>query len=540
MGPVADPPRRGGSNSGRRLTPRPLEPGQRRRRFERPLAAPMPTESASEAELPYPEPRRTDPVDARVAAQKSGKAIPSTPLERMEMLCDAGSLRVLRSGVSPVAARRSIPGDGALAATGTVEGRPITCYAQDASFLGGSLGSAHAETIVKAQKLARESGIPAVGLVESGGARMDEGVGALNGYGQIFAEHVAASGWVPQISVICGTSAGGGCYSPALTDLIVMCESATMFLTGPKVVEEVIGESVSITELGGPEVHRETGVCQLVATDPGDAVRSTRRFLSYLPSNSSEPPPLRAPESPAFDDPGAFVPLERRKVYDVGLVADAIADAGSVFELAPAWAPNLFVSFARIEGRPVGIIANQPRHLAGVLDSAAAEKGAWFVNLCNDYNVPLLTLVDTPGFMPGTLEEGRGVIRLGAKLVRAFAAATVPKLTVVLRKAFGGAYITMNSLGLGADVAFAWPSAEIGVMAPTQAVGIVNRRALAEADDFEAERERLAEIYAREHTGPDAAAGGGWIDEVIEPRDTRDRVAEFLSLRTDNTIRRRA
>ena len=377
-------------------------------------------------------------------------------------------------------------------------------------------------------RLAHESGVPAIGLVQSGGARMDEGVASLEGYGAIFRAHVASSGWIPQISVIYGTSAGGGCYSPALTDLVVMCEGASMFLTGPGVVKEALGEDVTKDQLGGPAVHGANGVAQLQAGDELDAGRRVRTFLSYLPQNAHETPP-RGEARPAGEaDPGVLVPTENRRAYDVGAVARAIADAGSEFELAPSWAPNLYTALTRIDGRPVGIVANQPKRMAGVLDSPASEKGAWFVSLCDRFGIPLVVLVDTPGFMPGTKEESRGVIRLGATLVRAFAAATVPKVTVVLRKAFGGAFITMNSRSLGADLVLAWPGAEVGVMAANQAVGVMHGKQLATAPDPAALRAELAAAYASEHTSIAVAAAHGFVDEVIDSALTRDRIAAAL------------
>lgn len=464
---------------------------------------------------------------AAPAAERAG--VGEIPLRRIDSLCDEGSFRSLRSRVSSSRSRRSEPGDGLVAGSATIGGRPLFVYAQDPGFLGGSLGAEHAASIVRVQELARDSGVPIVGLIHSGGARMDEGAAALEGYGRIFTEHVRSSGWIPQLSIIYGTSAGGGCYSPALTDLVLICREASMFLTGPKVVEEVLAESVGKAELGGPAVHGQNGVAPLAASDEDEAAALTRAVLSYLPQNSDETAPS-VPSRPApGPDPGALVPSSQRKVYDVGAVAAAIADEGSLLELGAAWAPNLFVAFARLEGRPVGIIANQPRHLAGVLDSAASEKGAWFIDLCDRFGLPLVVLEDTPGFMPGTAEESRGVIRYGAQLVRAFARATVPRITVVVRKGFGGAFITMNSKALGADLVLAWPTAEIGIMASSQAVGIKHGRELAEASDPAELRERLADAYAAEHTTVEVAAADGVVDELIDPAETRDRLTSALA-----------
>jgi acetyl-CoA carboxylase carboxyltransferase component len=451
------------------------------------------------------------------------------PLERLEALCDAGSIDVIRSGVvSSRLGARSRADDGVVGATATVDGRPIACYAEDGSFFGGSLGARHAETIVRVLETAGRARVPVVGFVESAGARMQEGTAALAGYGRIFRESVALTGVVPQISVVSGASAGGGAYSPALTDLILMTEDAAMFLTGPGVVREALGEDVDAATLGGPRVHDRNGVCHLVAADEGHAALMVRDLLTYLPSSAGEPLPLIATQDPELDDPGAVVPVEGRRAYDVREALGGIVDRDSLFELWPRWARNVVTALARIEGRPVGIVANQPHHLGGVLDATASDKAARFIALCNAFGLPLLAVVDTPGFMPGTRQEQAGVIRHGASLVRAFASARVPKLTVVLRKAYGGAYITMNSRDLGADLVLAWPQAELGIMSARAAVGIVHRRELAVAPDPEAERDRLAGAYAEEHLRAESAAAGGFIDEVIEPTETRRRVASAL------------
>jgi acetyl-CoA carboxylase carboxyltransferase component len=446
------------------------------------------------------------------------------PLDRLRLLCDQGSLYPIRATVASHSERVQ-PGDGVVAGAGSVGGRPIVCYAQDQRFAGGSLGGAHAETILRALHLARRSGVPVVSFVESGGARMEEGTAALAGYGRVFRENVGLSGWIPQITVVTGTSAGGAAYSPALTDFVIMTEAATMFLTGPGVVREVMGERVSKSELGGPRVHCRNGVVDLVAPDDRAAVAVARELLAYLPQNAHEPPPARAPQPPPGGDPAAIVPSDARAVYDVRDVARAIADGGRMLELAPRWARNLVTCLARIEGRPVGIVANQPRHLGGVIDSCAAEKGARFVRSCSAYGLPLVVLVDTPGFLPGTSQEARGVIRYGADLLRAFASATVARLTVVLRKAYGGGYITMNSKDLGADLVFVWRGAELGVVGARQAAGIVHRRELETALDREATLERLAERYHRETVDAAAVARSGHVDEVIEPAETRARLA---------------
>ena len=452
-----------------------------------------------------------------------------SPLERLEVLCDPGSVQVMRSRVTSTRlGDRAIDGDGVVGATGMVAGRPIACYAQDGSYLGGSLGERHADTIVRVLQTAERARIPVVGFVESGGARMQEGTAALGGYGRIFRHTVGLTGVVPQISIVSGSSAGGGAYSPALTDLILMTEDAAMFLTGPGVVREALGEEIDAAALGGPRVHDRNGVCHLVERDVPAAAARVRELLGYLPSAAGEAPPLVNSVEPDLDDPGRVVPSEPRRSYDVRDALVGIIDAGSMLELHPRWGRNIVTALARLDGRPVAIVANQPHHLGGVLDAVGSEKAALFVNFCNSFGLPLIAVVDTPGFMPGSRQEQAGVIRHGASLVRAFAAARVPKVTVVLRKSYGGAYITMNSRDLGADLVLAWPEAELGIMSARAAVGIVNRRDLQSAADPELERERLAAAYADEHLRADAAAAAGFIDEIVEPADTRKRLVWAL------------
>ncbi len=438
----------------------------------------------------------------------------------LHLLCDPLSLQPL--GPRPAAVRV-----GVVAGVGTVEGRPVVCYAHDGSLAGGSVGRVEADIIVHALSTAHDRGVPIVAFLHCSGARLQEGAAALGGFGRIFSANVALSGRAPQISVITGTSAGGGVYSPALTDFIVMTRPSTMFLTGPGVVREVTGEHVNAAELGGTRVHQGTGVCDFVVDDDLDAALTARRLLGFLPSRVGRAV-RRAPEPPLEDDPSRHVPRESRRVYDVLDVARSLADSGDVLEVAPRWARNLVTAFARIEGRVVGIIANQPRHLGGVLDANACDKGARFVNTCDRLRIPLVVLVDTPGFMPGTRQEGVGIIRRGASLVRAFASATVPKLTVVLRKAFGGGFITMNSKDLGADLSLAWDGAEIGVMGAPAAVKILHRRELAAARSPQAVAHRLAEEYAARHISTDRALRDGVLDAVITPRETRARLIAAL------------
>ncbi|MDW5596526.1 acyl-CoA carboxylase subunit beta [Conexibacter stalactiti] len=449
-----------------------------------------------------------------------------TPHERIELLCDEGTFEAVRSSVlSPKLGARAREGDGVVGGLGRIGGRPVAVYAQDARYLGGSLGAAHADTINRVMALAGRARVPIVGFIESGGARMQEGTAALGGYGRIFRQNVLLTGVVPQISIIGGLSAGGGCYSPALTDFVMMTENAAMFLTGPGVVKDVMGEDVTAAELGGRKVHEKNGVTDLVAPDDVGAAHMARSLLSYLPQHAGGRLPRILSVDPDFSDPGAAVPDDPRQVYDVRTALKGVIDGGSLLEIAPKWARSIVTAFARIDGRPVGVIANQPRYMGGVLDSDSSQKGARFVETCDRYGIPLAVFVDTPGFMPGTRQEQAGVIRHGATLVRAFAKATVPRVTVVLRKAYGGAYITMNSKDLGADLAFAWPNAELGVMGAQPAVGVLHRRELAAAEDPAALRAELASAYAEEHLGAQIAANAGFVDEVIEPHTTRRRLA---------------
>jgi len=452
-------------------------------------------------------------------------ALPSSavrllPAQRLEQLCDPGSLEPIMPGGE---------GLGVVAASGRVASRPVVCYAQDSSIAGGSIGIGEAELIVRALRLGRERHVPVVAFLESAGARLQEGTAALAGFGRIFFENVALSGRTPQISVITGTSAGGGCYSPALTDFVVMSDTASMFLTGPKIVKYALGEDVSAAELGGSQIHERNGVCDFVAADDPGAIALVRDLLGYLPQNAFEPPRAVAPEPPARrEDPAAALPDQSRSYYDVREVIARLLDGGRFLEVSPRWARNMVVGFGRLEGNPVGVIANQPRHLGGIIDVDASQKGAKFVRTCDAFGLPMLVLVDTPGFMPGTRQEGAGVIRHGAELVRAFAAASSRRVTVILRKAFGGAFITMNSKDLGADAAFSWPDAEIGIMSAGAAVEIIHRRQMVGVAPGENIALELARRYAEEHLSPAAALARDAIDAVIEPQDTRRRAASVL------------
>ena len=451
------------------------------------------------------------------------------PLERLEVLADPGSLSLLRTQVrSRRMGERARAGDGVLAASARVDGRQVLCYAQDASFAGGSLGEAHAQTIVQLLRQAGRARVPVIGFVESAGARMQEGLAALSGYGAIFREHVLLSGLVPQISIVCGPAAGGSSYGPALNDFVIMTGGASMFLTGPAVVAEVTGEVLVMASLGGPRVHERNGVCHFAAPTEVDGALMARDLLDYLPQHAGVQP-QRWPAVDAPDHaPDRAVPAQARQVYDIRHVASALVDGGRLMEVSARWSRNVVCAFARLDGRAIGVIANQPKHLGGVLDASAAQKAARFVRACNSFSLPLLVLVDTPGFLPGSRQESGAVIRHGAKLVHAFAEASVPSVTVILRKAFGGAFIAMNSKALGADYVFAWPGAEVGVMGAEQAVGILGRREIAAAEDPAAHRRRLASAYASEHLHVDAASADGYVDEVIAAETTRARVAACM------------
>jgi acetyl-CoA carboxylase carboxyltransferase component len=442
------------------------------------------------------------------------------PLGRMALLCDADSMQMLdgSNGAEPV---------GVVAAVGRIDGRPVVCYAHDWGIAGGSVGTAEADAVVRALKMAHEHSLPLVAFLESAGARLLEGAAALGGFSRIFFENVRLSRRAPQISVITGMSAGGGCYSPALTDFVVMTRPSAMFLTGPRVVREAIGEDISIEALGGPTVHNRNGVCQFVVDDDHAAAALVRDLLGYLA------PALEAREDPPDDldvpDPGRHLPASARKVYDVRHVVGDVVDDESFLEVSPRWARNMVVGFARLGGRRIGVVANQPRYLAGVIDVGASEKAARFVRTCDRFRLPLVVLVDTPGFMPGSGQESAGIIRHGAELVRAFAAATVPRFSVVLRKAYGGAYITMNSKDLGADLCLAWPGAEIGIMAGHAAVRIMHRRRLAEAPDPDRAAAELADEYDAGHVAVEHALQVGVVDEVISPVTTRGRLRRALA-----------
>ena len=450
---------------------------------------------------------------------------------RVEVLADEGtflelgSARVHRATGFGLEDRR-VPGDGVVAGTASIEGRAVHIFAQDRYVLGGSLGEAHADRIADTIARAIRGGTPVVGINDSGGARIQEGVAALDGYGRVFSANVAASGQVPQISVILGACAGGAVYSPALMDITIMSDAGTMFLTGPRIVRAVTGEDVDARSLGGPEVHgARTGSAHLIAQDDAEALALTRRLLSYLPSAAWLPAPRVPALAPAHDDPASVVPSSARDPYDVRDVIAAIVDEGSLLELQERWARNLVIGLARIEGATVGVVANQPAWLAGVLDATASEKGARFVRFCDAFGIPLVVLVDVPGFLPGTSQEHGGVIRRGAKLLHAFTSATVPRISLVLRKAYGGAYIVMNSRSIGADAVLAWPGAELAVLGAEGAADLIFRREI-EADP--SRREPLMASYRRDAMDVGVAAGRGSVSEIIDPADSRVAIAALL------------
>ncbi|MEO6120552.1 MAG: acyl-CoA carboxylase subunit beta [Acidimicrobiales bacterium] len=427
--------------------------------------------------------------------------------------------------------------DGVVTGFGTVGGRRVCVFSQDFTVFGGSLGETAGEKIHKIMDLAVATGVPIVGLNDSGGARIQEGVVSLAMYGGIFARNVACSGVVPQISVIMGPCAGGAVYSPAMTDFVFMVrETSHMFITGPEVVKAVTGESVSVEELGGASTHAtRSGVCTFVTEDEKSCLDQVRRLLSFLPANYREQPPRAVGvegsttnhSRPALN---AVMPDNPNHPYDVRRIVDAVVDADGLFEYFALWATAMVCGFARIDGRPVGIMANQPAVLAGVLDIESSEKAARFVRTCDAFNIPLVTFVDVPGFLPGTDQEHGGIVRNGAKLLFAFCEAQVPRISVVTRKAYGGAYVVMNSKSTGCDLAYAWPTAEFAVMGPQGAVEVLFRRELGEAQDRAARKTQLVDDYKAAHLNPWIAAEGGYVDDVIDPADTRAVLVRSLEM----------
>ncbi len=453
-----------------------------------------------------------------------------TARERVDLLFDPGTFTEIDTLVTPrsetyIGGKTSRLGDGVITGFGEINGRHVFVAAQDAAVMGGSLGEMHAQKIVKAMKMALSYGAPFIALNDSGGARIQEGVDSLAGYAQIFDANCEASGVVPQLSVIMGPCAGGAVYSPALTDFVFMTENSYMFITGPDVVKSVMQEEVGFEELGGGLIHsQESGVCHFLARDDRECLQLVRTLLSYLPSNNQDDPPYIKPT----DDPERrcpeleeIVPTDPHKPYDVRRVIRAVVDDGRFFEVHQLWAENLVVGFGRLDGFVVGFVANQPMVLAGCIDIQASIKAAHFIRICDAYNIPIVTLQDVPGFLPGKDQEYGGIIRNGARMIYAYSEATVPKLMVILRKSYGGAYCVMSSKGLRGDLLYAWPNAELAVMGAEGAVNILFRRDLQEAEDPVAKRQELVQDYQARFNNPYVAAARGLIDDVIEPRDTR-------------------
>ena len=463
-----------------------------------------------------------------------------TARERVELLMDPGSFVEIGRFVTHRASDfgmqdQRVPGDGVVTGQGTIDGRRVFVFAQDFTVFGGSLGASHAQKITKIMDHALRVGAPIIGLNDSGGARIQEGVESLGGYADIFLRNTRASGVVPQISAILGPCAGGAVYSPAITDFVFMVESTSyMFITGPDVIRTVTHEEVSKEDLGGARTHAATsGVCHFTAPDDAACIARIRELMSFLPSNNTEDPPRRPSSDPIDRDApelDQLVPAESNKPYDMLDVLRSVVDDRYLLQAHEAFAGNILTCFARIDGRPVGIVANQPAVLAGVLDIDASVKAARFVRFCDCFNIPLVTFVDVPGFLPGVDQEHRGIITHGAKLLYAYCEATVPKLTVITRKAYGGAYDVMNSKHIRADVNLAFPSAEIAVMGPDGAVNIVYQKQIAEATDKAAARAKFVEEYRERFANPFQAAELGFIDEVIEPRLLRRRLGTYLSL----------
>ena len=459
-----------------------------------------------------------------------------TARERIEALLDPGTFRELDRFVTHDCTDfgmegKKVLGDGVVTGYGRVDGRLVYLFAQDFTVFGGSLSGAYARKICKVMDLAVRNGAPVLGLNDSGGARIQEGVVSLGGYADIFLRNTLASGVVPQLSAILGPCAGGAVYSPAITDFIVMVDKTSfMFVTGPEVIKTVTHEEVTKEELGGATTHHETsGVCHFTVPDELASLALLREMLSYMPSNNMEEAPRR--ETP---DPGdrevvehdEVVPDNPNKPYDIKDVITAVADEGRFLEVQPEYAPNIVIGWVRLGGRSVGVIANQPAHLAGVLDIDASQKAARFVRFCDAFNIPLWVIEDVPGFLPGVNQEHGGIIKHGAKLLYAFCEATVPKVTLITRKAYGGAYCVMNSKHIRADLNFAWPTAEIAVMGPDGAVNIIFRRELGTAEDPVAKKAELVADYREKFANPYRAASLGYVDEVLRPRDTRARLIE--------------
>jgi acetyl-CoA carboxylase carboxyltransferase component len=461
-----------------------------------------------------------------------------TARERLDLLFDANTFRetdmfMKHRGTMFGIDKVEIAADGVITGYGKVDGRPVAAFAQDFTARAGSLGEMHSKKICKVMDMALKAGIPLIGMNDSGGARIQEGVDSLCGYGDIFYRNALASGIIPQISAIMGPTAGGAVYSPAMTDWVFMVKhSSYMFITGPDVIQAVMGEEVSQEELGGAMTHNsKSGVAHFAAEDDRDCIAQIRRLLSFLPSNHREAPPrVQSGDDPLRLDPAldSIMPDNPRATYDMQDVIRALVDNGDFFQVHAYYARNMIVGFGRLDGRTIGIIANQPLHLAGCLDVDASDKATRFIRFCDCFNIPLLTIADVPGYLPGTDQEWSGVIRHGAKLLWCYSEATVPKMTLITRKNYGGAYIAMCSRHLGSDITLAWPTAEIAVMGAEGAANIIFRREIQEADDPVAKRQQVIDEYRQAFYSPYVAASRGHIDGVILPRETRMRLIEIL------------
>ena len=463
-----------------------------------------------------------------------------TARERIDLLLDEGSFQELDMFVTHRATefgidKQKILGDSVVTGWGHINGRLVYVFSQDFTVFGGSLSEVHAEKVCKIMDMAMKNGAPVIGLNDSGGARIQEGVVSLAGYAYIFLRNTLASGVVPQISAIMGPCAGGAVYSPAITDFVIMTKNTShMFITGPDVIKAVTREEVSFEELGGAMTHNtKSGVAHFAAEDEKDCIALIRRLLSYIPQNNMEDPPFVPTDDPSDRQDAeldTLVPDNPNKPYDMKDVIRRIVDDNDFFEVHEHWAQNIIVGFARLAGHSIGIIAQQPAVLAGVLDIDSSIKGARFIRFCDCFNIPIITFEDVPGFLPGVAQEHGGIIRSGAKLLYAYCEATVPRITVITRKAYGGAYDVLNSRHIRGDISYAWPTAEIAVMGPDGAVNIIFRKEIAAAKDPDAERERLIQEYREKFANPYIAAGRGYIDDVIEPKETRPRLIKALAM----------
>ncbi len=470
-----------------------------------------------------------------------------TARERIDALVDPGSFVeidrfVVHQTVDFGMADKKILGDGVVTGRAQIDGRLVYIFSHDFTVFGGSLGEMFARKVTKIMDMALKTGVPVIGINDSGGARIQEGVVSLGGYAEIFFRNVLSSGVVPQLSAIMGPCAGGAVYSPAMTDFTFMVDKTSyMFITGPDVIKAVLNQDVTFEDLGGARLHNSTsGVAHFFAKDEKECLEQIRRLLSYIPSNNMEDPPQAPPRPPAGkkEELNTILPDDYDKPYDMKEILTRIVDGGELLEVQALWAPNMITAFARINGQSIGILANQPKFYAGVIDINSSVKGARFIRFCDAFNIPILTLVDVPGFLPGIDQEHDGIIRHGSKLLYAYCEATVPKLTIIVRKAYGGAYDVLGSKHIRADANFAWPSAEIAVMGPEGAINIIFREELTKSKDREAKRRELVQSYREKFANPYVAAERGYLDDVIEPSDTREVLINYLeSLKTKREAR---